>query len=492
MNVYDYFGFPIYYRIERRAIGETLIFSYRSNENEMQKIVFEGNPKVITKDRREGLSLEQIVLKHIPGFLSEMFDEVHRKKEWDVLDLPLAVVWELDRPVMEKNEGWKESTRQEYERTFAWIISQWGRLPLREVTPELCAPCLQRRTVDKHERVARALRQLFYWEAELGHLMDNPWEQPVRGRRREQNARRLTQTHIADNVLSKGCCQRVVSRCLDGLTRKVDGGLYFGVLLCMVLALSVEEIAALTFGSFEYLAHYPERMSVCIKRHLVRKGKKWTIENIEQAAKIRQVAVPAIVRDALEVYKGAVSGEEHEYIFRSPKNADRRLPPDAFKRWVEENFGDIVHEYISMGPIFSKKSACEILHLTALGQLEICGYEEEEKRYVCGLKPQATHAKHYCDFANEAELNRMGALLDRVVGGWVPSPRQESVHRVERLSGRGGTCEWSVLPEYRGDVDLTLKVPVINRDDIPEEGLCIEIAISYGGQIKVSYREAIL
>lgn len=492
MNVYDYFGFPICYRIEHRAVGETLILSFRSDESAEGRIVFEGNPKVITKDRKEEVPLEQIVRKHIPSFISEMFDETRKEKWRETYDLPLAVVWELDKTAMEKYEDWKESTRQEYERTFAWIISQWGHLPLREVTPELCAPCLQRQTADKHERVARALRQLYYWEAELGYQTDNPWEKPVAGRRRKQNASRLTQTHIADNVLSKGCCQRVISRCLDGLTRKVDGGLYFGVLLCTVLAISVEEIAALTFGSFGYLTHYPSRMSVCVERHVVRSGKKWVIQNIEQAAKVRQVAVPAIIRDALEVYKSAVSGGENEYILRSPKNADRRMPPDTFKKWVDENFGDIVDEYVSAGPISSKKSACEILHMTALGQLEICGYEEEEKRYVRGMKPQATHAKHYCDFSNEAELNRMGALLDRAVGGWVPSPKPESMHSVEKLSGRDSACEWGASSGYRGDVDLTIKVPAIDRDDIPEEGLCIEIAIPYGGQIRVGYTEVVL
>lgn len=495
MDEYNYFGFPVCYRIEHRASGETLILSFRPGRSKHRRIVFEGKPKLITKARKRGLALEEIVLTYIPEFLLELFDvtkksELPKDRQRETYELPLAVVWELDKKIMEKAGGWKENTRQEYEQTFKWIISQWGQLPLGKVTPEFCANRLQEETTAKHKRVARALRQLFYCEAEQGFVTENPWENPVQGRREPQNRDYLAQVHIADYILPKSYCQQIVSRCFAGLTRKVDGGLYFGVLLCMVLALNIDEVTALTFGCFSCLAHYPARMVVNVSKHLVKKENNWTILRFDQAAKIRKVAMPTLIKNALEIYKQNISGKENEYVLRSPKNADRRITPDKFKKWLNENFGDIVSEYIASSPIPSSKSTYEILHQTALAQLDVCGYEEEEARYVQGKKPKATHAKHYCDFANEAELNRMGALLERTTRAWTAHIGQEESGSPKVLSGKGSICQWKASPESRGDVNLIISIPVIDYEDIPDNGIQLEIAIPYGGEIRFGYEEA--
>ena len=499
LETYSYYGVPVFYRIENRQVGKSLVLSLRVNEegklaDPCDRIVYEDGPLLIDKELSKGKTIDEIIGKRIPAFWERAFpiDKGDLTGlDRGCYDLPLAVIWDIDKKKMKKDQNWGDSTKKEYDRSFEWILERWGHLPLREVVPALCAPQLLEETESKHERIARAMRQLFYCEAELGFVTENPWESPVQGRRRQQNQDHLGQVYIADYVLPRSCCRQIVSRCFAGLTRKADGGLYFGVLLCMVVALSLDEIAALTFDCFRYLVHYPMQMVIDIRQHLVRRGNNWSIQKLDQPARIRQVAVPSLIKKALETYKNTVSGQGNEYVLRSPKNAARRITPDMFKKWVDENFGDIVKEYVMLGPIPSNKGVYEILHQTALAQPDICGYEEEEARYVRGKKPKATHAKHYCDFANEAELNKMGALLDwRATGAWIAHVANEENSGQKVLSKNGGFCEWKPAPESRGEVDLVVEIPGIDFEDIPDSGLQLEVAIPHGGQIRIKYEEA--
>lgn len=490
-----YYGFRLSYRLEKRKSGETLIMSFCDAGS--GKIIYEGAPRVITKAKRKGLPIEKIVEEFVPNFLRELFSPEEKlppeRLRKTYRDLPLAVIWELDKSKMQKDNNWSASTAAEYENNFRWIKKQWGGLPIFQVTPARCAPKLEQLPLDKHVRMVRSIRQLFYCEAELGLLNDNPWEYySVQSRNQPENWERLAQLNIANYRLTPEQCRRIAARCMSGLISRTEGGHYFAVLLLMSLAVEINELIALTFGDCQYLKHYPDRLCINITRHIKRVGKKWTIQNITQPAKIRRLAAPSIVKDAFEVYQTAAKPKANmEYVLPSQRNPKRRTTPEEFKRWVATHFKDIMDECTMTGPVNSTKDCCDVLHATALAQLDICGFENEEIRYAQGLVLQTTHGKHYCDFGNEAELNRMGALLDRATSPWKSRDQRKQLPERQPISRRGGTCEWAAAPNNRGNIRVQIAIPAAQQNVTLKKDLELEIGIPYGGQMNVSFEEGI-
>jgi len=497
---YDYYGFPVFYRTEKRKVGTSLILSFRAESNNPinKQILYESNPIVIEKEIKAGMSTKEIVAARIPDYLRDMYSseaelpaEYQRKSQ----KLPFAVVWELNRKMMAADANWAESTKQEYDRIAKELNILWGRISFTNLTPSFCAHELSKISRRKDQSAAALLRKLWDYEAAHGFVSTNPWvDYTINTRRDPMTPQKAKNKNVVRTHYSKEQSRVFVVRCIDGINISGYGSYYLAALIHFESALSFEEICALRFNSVQKLNHYRKCHVLNVKKHAVKHGKRYIQENVVNPPKIRGIPLSSALEKVLNNYirdaKDAGIYADESPLIHNPKNISRVANPDDLRNWVDETFCDLAEQCNLETPVKGKKSAHELLTKTAKQHLYDSGLDDEELRYVLGQTPKATHAKHYCDFGNEAEKNKIKALLDRNANIYFPGAAFGSSQRIQKLRSEDAPCIWrNTAPDNRTEVDITFELPPLDAERTPEKGITVLLFAKHGARMNLCFEQ---
>lgn len=500
---YDYYGFPVFYRIEKRKVGSTLILSFRSESIKNQitpkkQMLYESDPIVIEKDIAVGLSTEEIVAKYIPNFFRKMYSsevelpvEYQRKSQ----KLPFAVVWDLNRKMMAADGNWAKSTKREYDRIAKELNMLWGRISFTNLTPSFCAHELSKISRRKDQSAAALLRKLWDYEAAHGFAPDNPWvDYTTKTRRDSTTPIKSKNKNIVRTHFSKDQSRAFLARCFEGVNAGRYGSYYLAAMLHFESALSFEEICALRFDSISKLTHYRKCYVLNVKRQAVKHRKRYMSENIKNPVKIRGIPLSSSLVKVLNNYirdaKNTGIYADENPLIHNPKNIKRAANPENLRSWVDKTFGDLAEQCNLEVPVKGNKSVHELLAKTAKQHLYDSGLDDEELRYVLGQTPKATHAKYYCDFGNEAEKNKIKALLDRNANICFPVTAFVPSKRSQKLRSEDVPCLWrNTVPNNRTEVDITFELPPLDAEGIPEKGIVLFLFALHGARMNICYEQ---
>lgn len=498
---YEYYGFPVFYRTEKRKVGTSLILSFREESTgESTKravhLLYECTPIVIEKDIAGGMSIEKIIEQHVPNFLREMYSheiELPLEYQRESQKLPFAVVWELNREMMVEKEAWAKGTEQEYARSAEDIKTRWGNLPFSNLTPSFCAHELSRMSHRKEQNTSALLRKLWDYEAADGYASANPWvNYTTKARRDPMTPKKSKSKNIVRTCFSKEQSRIFATRCIEGISVSGYGSYYLAALIHFENRLTFEEICALRYESVQKLVHYRKCYVLNVTKQAVKHGERHSHENIANPAKIRGIPLSSPLEGVLNKYIKEVkaTGKYHEDnpLIRNPKNMSRVANPSDLKKWINKTFRDLADQCNQGVPIKDKMTASELLTNTAKQHLYDSGLDDEELRYVLGLKPQETYAKFYCDFGNEAERNKIKAFLDKNANIYFPMSESILPQPVQKLRSEEKPCIWrNTEPDNRTEVDITFELPPLGADKIPEKGIILMLFAQHGARMNLCY-----
>lgn len=517
-----YYGFPVCYRVEHRAVGETrkttLILSYREDE----KIIYDHGARRIrgvdellekfpnrTPDDPQALTfLESLPHKTMVDFFEKflkipdgsMITDLIAYRDGVALPLGVMLAAEFNTLLNRDGKNRTAASAEDDKRAIKRLLKNEGSTPWNEVTPEKSHHWLRRMTTHARIGCARIMRALFLEMCRMRFADGiSPWDgyQPNKVAKPPQDAKSLIQQHVNHSMLTDGQCEKIVAMCLEN--RQVSG-LRLALLLKLVLPLSEKELCGLDLDHFTYLQEYAARMTVDIKNEATREDGKtnYRLNAIEDQYQCRRLPVPHVIKDYYEQLKKArgiaadAKPKPGMPLITMECNSQRRMRPcDLAKK-----FNDLLKVCEVPQPVQKKycgsfASMLSQLEKTAVRELRKSGCEEEEMRFLQGRRPLLVSAKNYADFFNEAELNKLGAIQDRWLNrlgapSWKADGMSETIYRGKKEFWKtdcvGSATEVEiniVLPQLSDPIDFT---------KIPEEGLIFELGVLHGMTGKVSYR----
>jgi len=376
-----------------------------------------------------------------------------------------------------------EATVKDEEKTFYAILARWGKTPWREVTPETCAEWLARKSLRAKKEIRRLMCRHEVLQLRAGAIDSVTWEryQPKETTRRQQSHRALIRGQIEQTVLTDGQCRELIKEIQARIAAKSVTEIDLALLLRLSAALEIEEIAALTWEDFAYLADFPGRLTVEIKKVCQKIRKKSKVVEIEDPYKRRKVPLPAITEDC---YRALISRNDLDPkwpLMHSRHSKEQRMTLDMLKHALAEHVSLIQIEKVTDVGGVKGRRAEEMLVSTGLRALKLVGLEEEELRAVRGQRPKLVSGKHYYDRHCEAALEKIGALQDRWMEGLCARGGGTSEHRGERLRAAGASVCWTSPDSgQRVTAIVSLEVPPIPQSAIPESGICFELSAQHG------------
>lgn len=101
-------------------------------------------------------------------------------------------------------------------------------------------------------------------------------------------------------------------------------------------------------------------------------------------------------------------------------------------------------------------------------------------RLMKGQRPQLVSGRHYYDRNNEAALNKIGALMDRWLGRMYQRDAAQQKSK-SVLSAKDSSIEWVAEErDCRTQVVATITIPPVERDQIPQGGIELELSALHG------------
>ncbi len=505
----DYYGCVFHYRFERRAKGLTIVYSLRRDRKIINELERSVPKKLQTK------SDEQIAWEMFPGTIIDLFGVLEDSSS-DIEELatqrrnlPLAMVWLLDREDIAQDHGWSAGSLADYDKIAEKLINRWGNKPLREIEPKESDRILKKDdevSDSERTRCERLLQFICRREAFLGYLSEkeNLWQffsPSDLSRKRSRNS--YINTNIENRDFTAGQYADAVKKCVERINQKdMDSRWYFASLLYLTMALDASELCGLSFASFRLLKNYPNRYVLIVKdtyqrRSGTKEGHCW-LRQQDDAYRIRMVpcsdlvgvAFGSIYAKFLVKYGDSVKLEEYPLLC-DRKNVCRRIDPEAFKENFREEFGELLSANRVMKPqkelkkdtIRSTSEIAKMIRRTVKANLLNAGCEEEEIRYFLGETPLTTAAKHYMDSGNEAELNRMGAIQDRWHSKLYP---RIADYPVWEEGGNRRIWAWhNPTPGMIGDVKIRCTIPPAKTENAGDVilGLIAKHGVSYHAQL---------
>ena len=484
-QTYNYCGLTICYRTEHRQGGDALILSLRGPDGR-GRIQFEDKPHRLPKASNGNLEKAAELL--VPKFLQRCFAIATKEGRGrrQIRPLSLGAAWAADYDMLLASTNWSASTASKYRAGFGLILAAHGATPLAELTPAVCAPTLDCMSLSKCEGCILLLRSLIELQCKAGLMNSNPWDSyKPSGRVKKPSHSRLLGKNLRDTMLTAGQCQDFVRRCFASLGRR-DGVLYFAALLLLFLGLPPEQICALQFQDMQYLEHYPSQLTIRLAHEYCRrKGKKGYIRSpLDKPFKVRQIPVPAVIAEAFQLLYGVSTPEDVKHkqcpVIHSPENKNTPVTPKRLRKWLNKTFRRDLQPPSDFGPSLP---VTKLLQNTAIRNLARSGYEDEELRHHQGHTPTLVSAKHYCDFSNEAELNKLSRLQERWSNPPLPNapifPQGSFV-----LKAKGHPQEW-LATGFNCGVDFTLTIPPIPPETLAQhkelsDGLLLEFTATRG------------
>ena len=502
----DYFGFPIYFRIEDRNGYPTILLSYRENG----RLIYKHPPRRVKEPPEPSSSLAEslphrLMEEFFQGLLS--LDTTKEEKQGLKLRksleaLPLAALLDADTYELftRPKPGRKDSSIEDDMRAIRQLRKHEGKTPWQKVIPSKCSQWMYKPEMNDHARasVKRIMRSLFLRQQEFGIISKNPWIRydPNDASRPHQKRTASIHANIDQTILTDGQCQALLAPVEQAVQDGRVTGIDMALLLQLTLALPLDEICAMNLDDFHPLLDFPGRLTVDITHHVIQKDGQQSFRwlPLSDPYRVRMLPLSAYVQRVFERYKeircakGVPASDLPLVPTRS--NAQRRMRPKEIQAELEKRFAGIPHQE-TVPEIGRHPSLHTLLAKTAPRELRKSGMEDEEIRFLLGQAPKLVSAKNYADFHNESELNKLGALQDRWLGRIWPEPLRLDRVSSAKLTGKNVGLQYNALKEHT-QVKIQIDIPAISDpaiiDKLSDDGIWLELSALYGFSGFMVYR----
>lgn len=421
-QVYNYHGFPVYYRVEHRKDGDALILSLRDEHNRMK---CEDSPHRFPKAAKGDIeqALELLSLKFLMRcFAPTSKDGLARRVEYVKKGtLPFGALWHMDISALKEANGWRTSTFEKYNRQIEPLSSAFCECPLDQLTPTNCISILEKMSYQNHCQCANLLRRIFEYECSFGSFEENPWTnyQPQARRKKSKTTENLRQRELTTEQ-----CREIMGLCQEKASLSSYGGIYLAAAFLLLTGLSFPELCALRLSDVKVLSEPKGCLAIQInhEKYLPEGAKKYKSNAIEEEYRKRILILPDFLSSLIAAHfppmENMTEKQFQNPLIHGPKGYLQVARPDQLRRELNRTFGGICG-YSEFGATISVEDR---LRQTAQWNLRRVGFTEEEMRYHFGWVPQTTAAKSYNDFACASQLNRRRRIQNRWAKKVCPPP----------------------------------------------------------------------
>lgn len=438
LRTIDFFGLPVTFRVEARKNAVAVILSLRSRNKERidgnGAIVYEHPPRIVRFT--DEASVEKRVLELIPECLQRAFDPATREgralREKFAQRLPLAAVIAADFDRGAQSMKWANSTQKEHERSFDLLVSKLGRMPFCEITQETFAFHLREGGYSDYQINGQiyAMRALVTYEETQYLISEHFMDTFIMGSRRVVVGPRDASRHFEKNILTHAQARRIIASCAENLESN-HGYLYLGLILMLTTGITINELCALTWGSFSFSNTYTGVVAIEISAEARSAGEVYRTEELNGPRRRTLPLPPTVEKFYHRVRDNAPNVQESALLMRSFKNAARRMRPDEFDRWLKVFFRgfDFAQQKEAKNLL---KHPDRVLRETFRAAMAICGCDEEEVRYLYGNAPKSVFARNYCAYDDPRELAKLAAVLDKYAISLTETPCDVSEFKISR------------------------------------------------------------
>ena len=438
LRTMDFFGLPVTFRVEMRKNTAAIILSLRSRDKERidgnGAIVYEHPPRIVRFT--DEASVEKRVLELIPECLQRAFDPATREgralREKFAQRLPLAAVIAADFDRVAQSMKWANSTQKEHERSFDLLVGKLGRMPFCEITQETFAFHLREGGYSDYQINDQiyAMRALVTYEETQYLISEHLMDTFIMGSRRVVVGPRDASRHFEKNILTHAQARRIIASCAENLESN-HGYLYLGLILMLTTGITINELCALTWGSFSFSNTYTGVVAIEISAEAKSAGEVYRTEELNGPRRRTIPLSPTMAKLYHKVKTNAPNVQENAPFMRSFKNAARRMRPDEFDRWLKVFFRgfDFAQQKEAKNLL---KHPDRVLRETFRAAMAICGCDEEEVRYLYGSAPESVFARNYCAYDDPRELAKLAAVLDKYAISLTETPCDVSEFKISR------------------------------------------------------------
>lgn len=469
LRTIDFFGLPVTYRVEARKAGPTIFLSLRSSDgvhiNGVGRIYYEHKGRI--SRAHEATGLEEYVRTLIPECLRCAFDPDTKEgcslRKKFAQSLPLAALIAADFDRVSQDMKWSTSTEKEYMRWFELLVNKFGWIPFCEITQEKFALHLREGGFSSYQINGQicAFRALIAYEQACHLISEHFIDTFTMGNRRTVVGPRDASRHFEKNILTHAQARRIIASCAENLESN-HGYLYLGLILMLTTGITINELCALTWGSFSFSNTYTGVVAIEISAEAKSAGEVYHTEELNGPRRRTIPLSPTMAKLYHKVKTNAPNVQENAPFMRSFKNAARRMRPDEFDRWLKGFFKSF---HFSKQPELKSltKNPERTLRATFRSALESCGCDEEEIRYLCGNAPKSVFARNYCAYDDPRELAKLAAMLDRYIFSLMGTPDATLDFKINR-SGEDHAI--AAAPGSRISGDLTVDLSKVSHDNL--------------------------
>lgn len=438
LRTMDFFGLPVTFRVEMRKNTAAIILSLRSRDKERidgnGAIVYEHPPRIVRFT--DEASVEKRVLELIPECLRCAFDPDTkagcslRKKFAQNLPLGALIAADFDRVALDMK--WANSTKKEHKKLLDLLVSKLGWTPFCAITQEMFAFHLREGGFSSYQINGQicAFRALIAYE-QAHHLISEHFiDTFTMGNRRTVVGPRDASRHFEKNILTHAQARRIIASCAENLESN-HGYLYLGLILMLTTGITINELCALTWGSFSFSNTYTGVVAIEISAEAKSAGEVYRTEELNGPRRRTIPLSPTMAKLYHKVKTNAPNVQENAPFMRSFKNAARRMRPDEFDRWLKVFFRgfDFAQQKEAKNLL---KHPDRVLRETFWAAMAICGCDEEEVRYLYGSAPESVFARNYCAYDDPRELAKLAAVLDKYAISLTETPCDVSEFKISR------------------------------------------------------------
>lgn len=438
LRTIDFFGLPVAFRVEMRKNTAAVILSMRSRDKKRidgnGAIIYEHPPRIVRFT--DEASVEKRARELIPECLQQAFnpdtEEGRALREKFTQNLPLAALITADFDWVAQYMKWSTSTKKEYMRSFELLVSKFARIPFCEITQEKFALHLREGGFSSYQINGQicALRALIAYEEAHYLISDHFMDGFTMGNRRVVVEARDASRHFEKNILTHAQVREIVATCAENLESS-QGYLYLGLILLMTTGITINELCALTWGSFSFSNTYTGVVAIEISAEARSAGEVYRTEELNGPRRRTIPLSPTMAKLYHKVKNNAPNVQENAPFMRSFKNAARRMRPDEFDRWLKGLFKSF--DFSKQPELKSlTKNPERTLRATFRSTLETCGCDAEEIHYLCGNAPKSVFARNYCAYDDPRELAKLAAVLDKYAISLTETPCDVSEFKISR------------------------------------------------------------
>ena len=281
------------------------------------------------------------------------------------------------------------------------------------------------------------------------------------GNRRTVVGPRDASRHFEKNILTHAQARRIIASCAENLESN-HGYLYLGLILMLTTGITINELCALTWGSFSFSNTYTGVVAIEISAEARSAGEVYRTEELNGPRRRTIPLSPTMAKLYHKVKNNAPNVQENAPFMRSFKNAARRMRPDEFDRWLKGFFKSF--DFSKQTELKSlTKNPERTLRATFRSTLESCGCDAEEIRYLCGNAPESVFARNYCAYDDPRELAKLAAVLEHYIFSLVGIPCAAFDFKINR-SGEDHAIV--ATPGGRISGDLTVDLSKISHGNL--------------------------